>query len=227
MTAPYTALVDDIAADIAAGRLKPGERLPPQRQFAYEKGIAASTVYPVTFPSGPFWSVTALFSFFLLEYLFFERVHLYTYDFFAERVGFKLGWGCLCFYPYFYAIGLWSVADRPNPHAATATLVIWLLARTPVDSAAEDALLQALLGVLRAKKVPPPPPASARSQWSPSGRSSARCSKMTPCRTPQSPLSGCMNREAAQRAGICHRHRCRPSAWHRWNCSWQSLSRRA
>ena len=43
MTAPYTALVDDIAADIAAGRLRPGERLPPQRQFAYEKGIAAST----------------------------------------------------------------------------------------------------------------------------------------------------------------------------------------
>ena len=43
MTASYTALVDDIAAEIAAGRLKAGERLPPQRQFAYERGIAAST----------------------------------------------------------------------------------------------------------------------------------------------------------------------------------------
>jgi DNA-binding transcriptional MocR family regulator len=43
MTAPYTALVDVIAADISAGRLKAGERLPPQRQFAYDKGIAAST----------------------------------------------------------------------------------------------------------------------------------------------------------------------------------------
>ncbi|HLZ04889.1 MAG TPA: PLP-dependent aminotransferase family protein [Bradyrhizobium sp.] len=43
MTASYTALVDIIAADIAAGRLKAGERLPPQRHFAYEKGIAAST----------------------------------------------------------------------------------------------------------------------------------------------------------------------------------------
>ena len=31
MTAPYTALVDEIAAAIAAGRLKRGERLPPQR----------------------------------------------------------------------------------------------------------------------------------------------------------------------------------------------------
>jgi len=43
MTAPYTALVDEIAAAIAAGRLKAGERLPPQREFAYERGIAAST----------------------------------------------------------------------------------------------------------------------------------------------------------------------------------------
>jgi DNA-binding transcriptional MocR family regulator len=43
VTVSYTALVDDIAAEIDAGRLKPGERLPPQRQFAYEKGIAAST----------------------------------------------------------------------------------------------------------------------------------------------------------------------------------------
>jgi DNA-binding transcriptional MocR family regulator len=43
MTGSYTLLVDDIAAEIAAGRLQAGERLPPQRQFAYEKGIAAST----------------------------------------------------------------------------------------------------------------------------------------------------------------------------------------
>jgi DNA-binding transcriptional MocR family regulator len=43
MTASYTALVDDLAAAIAAGRLKAGERLPPQRQFAYQRGIAAST----------------------------------------------------------------------------------------------------------------------------------------------------------------------------------------
>jgi DNA-binding transcriptional MocR family regulator len=43
VTVSYTALVDAIAADIAEGRLKPGERLPPQRVFAYERGIAAST----------------------------------------------------------------------------------------------------------------------------------------------------------------------------------------
>jgi protein-S-isoprenylcysteine O-methyltransferase Ste14 len=79
----------------------------------------------------------ALFTFFLCEYLFFERVHLYTYDFFAERVGFKLGWGCLVFYPYFYGIGLWSLADSPNPHTPLVVLAIaivlfffgWVLAR--------------------------------------------------------------------------------------------------
>jgi Delta14-sterol reductase len=79
----------------------------------------------------------ALFSFFLVEYLFFERVHLYTYDFLAERVGFKLGWGCLVFYPFFYCVGLWYAADRPNPHASPAllwaagTLFVcgWLLSR--------------------------------------------------------------------------------------------------
>jgi DNA-binding transcriptional MocR family regulator len=39
----YVGLVDELAAAIAAGRLKPGDRLLPQRAFAYEKGIAAST----------------------------------------------------------------------------------------------------------------------------------------------------------------------------------------
>jgi protein-S-isoprenylcysteine O-methyltransferase Ste14 len=56
----------------------------------------------------------ALFSFFLVEYLFFERVHLYTWDFVAEGVGFKLGWGCFVFYPFFYGIGLWTTAHLPG-----------------------------------------------------------------------------------------------------------------
>ncbi len=94
----------------------------------------------IAFPTDPSPGVSlylALFTFFLCEYLFFERVHLYTYDFFAERVGFKLGWGCLCFYPNFYAIGLWSVAAMPNPRVpawalAAAAIVFflgWSLAR--------------------------------------------------------------------------------------------------
>ena len=65
----------------------------------------------------------ALLTWFVCDYLLFERVHLYTYDLFAERLGFKLVGGCLAWYPYFYAVGLWSVADLPNPHAPAWLLV--------------------------------------------------------------------------------------------------------
>ena len=87
--------------------------------------------HAMTFPDNPSPGVTiyaALFTLFLCEYLFFERVHLYTYDFFAENVGFKLGWGCLLFYPYFYSVGLWSTAEAPNPETSPAmqTLAVGL-----------------------------------------------------------------------------------------------------
>jgi DNA-binding transcriptional MocR family regulator len=39
----YLNLADAIAAQIAGGTLKPGDRLPPQRDFAYERKIAVST----------------------------------------------------------------------------------------------------------------------------------------------------------------------------------------
>jgi protein-S-isoprenylcysteine O-methyltransferase Ste14 len=67
----------------------------------------------------------ALFSFFVAEYLNFEEVHLYTYDFMAERVGFKLGWGCLVFYPFFYPVGLWALAEQANPHTPPALLALY------------------------------------------------------------------------------------------------------
>lgn len=79
----------------------------------------------------------ALLTFFVFDYLSFEEVHLYTYDFFAERVGFKLGWGCLAFYPYFYAIAVWSAVSLPNPETPGWQLTLfaliflcgWMLAR--------------------------------------------------------------------------------------------------
>lgn len=39
----YRSIADALSRDIQSGRLRPGERLPPQRTFAYERGIAAST----------------------------------------------------------------------------------------------------------------------------------------------------------------------------------------
>lgn len=39
----YLKLADAVAAEIAGGALQPGDRLPPQRTFAYERKIAAST----------------------------------------------------------------------------------------------------------------------------------------------------------------------------------------
>src|SRR5882672_4372806 len=39
----YLRLADAVAAEIADGGLKPGDRLPPQRSFAYERKIAVST----------------------------------------------------------------------------------------------------------------------------------------------------------------------------------------
>jgi len=68
-----------------------------------------------------------LFFWFITEYLVFERVHLYTYDIFAERAGFKLIWGCFTFYPYFYAVGLWATAHRPDPGTPWWLLVVFAL----------------------------------------------------------------------------------------------------
>jgi len=79
-----------------------------------------------------------LFSFFVVEYLYHEHVHLYTWDFFGEKVGFKLVWGCFVFFPLFYPVGVWTIAN--NPLRAPQPLLIkaasvacfftgWILAR--------------------------------------------------------------------------------------------------
>jgi protein-S-isoprenylcysteine O-methyltransferase Ste14 len=69
----------------------------------------------------------ALITYFVIDYMTFEEIHLYTYDIFAERVGFKLGWGCIVFYPYFYSIFLWSTVNLPNPHTPSWLLIIYVL----------------------------------------------------------------------------------------------------
>lgn len=81
-------------------------------------------VYGQNAAIGIFISI-GLFTYFLVDYMTFEEVHLYTYDLFAERVGFKLGWGCIAFYPFFYTIPLWSTVDLPNPNSPT---ILWVAA---------------------------------------------------------------------------------------------------
>lgn len=79
-----------------------------------------------SFSSPGFIISAALLSWFVIDYLIFEEVHLYTYDFLAERVGFKLGWGDTAFYPYFYAIPLWATAELPNPRTPVILTSIYV-----------------------------------------------------------------------------------------------------
>jgi hypothetical protein len=60
------------------------------------------------------------------------------YDLFAERLGFKLVWGCLCFYPHFYCVGVWAIvgaspANDLSPALAAAVGALfaigWALTR--------------------------------------------------------------------------------------------------
>ena len=64
----------------------------------------------------------ALFTWFIVEYLLLEVVHLYTYDLFAEKIGFKLVWGCLFFYPFFYTLNGYFLAT--SAHALDAAVDI-------------------------------------------------------------------------------------------------------
>jgi Delta14-sterol reductase len=73
---------------------------------------------------------SSLFTFFLFEYLYFEEIHLYTYDLFAEKVGFKLIWGCLFFYPFFYCVGIHCIVSTRNdiqPMTAFVICMVYML----------------------------------------------------------------------------------------------------
>ena len=99
--------------------------------FTAHHYLSAETLNPGVF------LCAGLLTWFVWDYLTFEKVHLYTYDFIAERVGLKLGFGCLTFYPYFYAVALWATVDLPNPGLPAWSYVIfgvvffsgWMLAR--------------------------------------------------------------------------------------------------
>ena len=86
--------------------------------------------------SNAMYLFVGLFTWFLFEYLLGEEVHLYTYDIFAEKIGFKLAWGCLVFYPFFYGICGFSLIHAKRDMSidqciATACLYLvgWCLTR--------------------------------------------------------------------------------------------------
>lgn len=140
-----------LLADLFLGRRENPRHLGGRvdaKMFLYAAGavmlelnvLSFAAHHVLAFPDDPSPGVllhAGLLTFFVSDYLTFERVHLYTYDLFAERMGFKLGWGCLVFYPYFYCVGLWGTAHLGNPGigvpwgVASAALFFagWALAR--------------------------------------------------------------------------------------------------
>ena len=61
----------------------------------------------------------------------------------CEKLGFKLCWGCLLFYPFFYCIGVWPLVAAPRsphtltplPHPSPLTLTLTSPRRCPPKSA--------------------------------------------------------------------------------------------
>lgn len=138
---PYPKVKKSLAADLFFGRLDnpqiAGGRI-DLKMWLYLTGAVMLELNVLSFIAQHwmmYWAEAspgiflsgALLTFFVIDYLIFEEVHLYTYDFFAEKVGFKLGWGCLVFYPFFYAIAQWSTADLPAPHTPVWQLILYAL----------------------------------------------------------------------------------------------------
>ena len=135
---PYPSTGSSLGKDLFLGRLDNPQYLNGRidaKMWLYLIGAVMLELHVVSFCSHHYlvlgdqdsysYLLSAVFlTYFVFDYLTFERVHLYTYDFFAEKVGFKLGWGCLVFYPYFYAIPLWSTANLSG--GDTPLWVIWV-----------------------------------------------------------------------------------------------------
>ena len=69
---------------------------------------------------------TAMWVWFVADYFCFERVQLYTFDIFEERLGFKLIVGCIAVYPCLYPVALWGTAGLPAPAIDPSLNAVWL-----------------------------------------------------------------------------------------------------
>mmetsp|Transcript_22046 Transcript_22046/g.29065 ORF Transcript_22046/g.29065 Transcript_22046/m.29065 type:complete len:521 (-) Transcript_22046:277-1839(-) len=75
-------------------------------------------------------SSAVMWTWFCLDYLTHEEIHLYTYDLFAERLGLKLIWGCLGVYPFIYPFSLHCLVqkiDTVDDLSAQSTVAILAL----------------------------------------------------------------------------------------------------
>jgi delta14-sterol reductase len=148
---PYPPVKKSLLADIFLGRQKNPQYLNGRvdaKMWLYLVGAVMLELHVLSFVAHHYlnfgleevngiYLCAVMITFFVFDYLSNEEVHLYTYDLFAERLGFKLGWGCLVFYPYFYAIALWSSVELLSPELATWQIILfsaifvagWMLAR--------------------------------------------------------------------------------------------------
>jgi delta14-sterol reductase len=138
---PYSPVRKSFLADLFFGRLENLQLLDGKvdaKMWLYLTGAIMLELNTLSFTahhwilfggqaSPGIFLASALITWFVVDYVIFEEVHLYTYDLFAERIGFKLGWGCLVFYPYFYAISLWVTVDLPDPPTPSWFLVIFVI----------------------------------------------------------------------------------------------------
>ena len=69
---------------------------------------------------------SAMWVWFIADYFVFERVQLFTFDIFEERLGFKLIAGCIVVYPLLYPVALWALAGLPAPDIDPSLNVLWL-----------------------------------------------------------------------------------------------------
>ena len=69
---------------------------------------------------------TAMWVWFVADYFCFERVQLFTFDIFEQRLGFKLIGGCIALYPCLYPIALWGTAGLPAPDIDPSLTPLWL-----------------------------------------------------------------------------------------------------
>ena len=69
---------------------------------------------------------SAMWVWFIADYFIFERVQLFTFDIFEERLGFKLIAGCIVVYPLLYPVALWGTAGLPAPDIDPSMNLLWL-----------------------------------------------------------------------------------------------------